>query len=53
MQFSRLKGRVAWVAGSKLAPVLLFISFVGFYECIIGADVIDFAIFKIVVVIRF
>ena len=34
-----------WVAGSSLAPVLLFISLVKFYKCIFGANVI--------VVIRF
>ena len=40
VQLSRLKGRVAW-------------SCVGFYKCIIGANFIDFAIFKTVVAIRF
>ena len=42
-----------WVACSNHAPVLLFISFVEFYKCIFGANVIDFEIFKTVVVIIF
>ena len=31
-----------WVTGSKLAGVLLFISFVKFYKCTFVANVIDF-----------
>ena len=42
-----------WVAGSNLALVLLLISLVEFYKCIFGANVIDFEIFKTVVVIIF
>ena len=34
-----------WIAGSNLAPVWLFTSFVKFYTCM-GAYVIDFQIFK-------
>ena len=37
----------------KDAPVLLFISLVGFYKCIFGANVIDFEIFKTLVEIIF
>ena len=37
--------------GFDLASVLLFISFVGFYKCSFGASVIDFEIFKTVVII--
>ena len=35
-----------WVTRSNHAPVLLFISLVAFYKCILGANVIDFEIFK-------
>ena len=35
------------------SPVLLFISFVEFYKWIFGANVIDFEIFKTMVVIIF
>ena len=42
-----------WVAGSNLAPVLLFISFVGFYKCTYRANIIDFDMFRTVVVIIF
>ena len=42
-----------WVARSNHAPVLLFISLVEFYKCIFGANIIDFEIFKTVVVIIF
>ena len=38
-------GSNPWVAGSNLVPVLLFISFVEFYEYIFGAIVIDFETF--------
>ena len=39
-----------WVAGSKHEPVPIFISFVRFYKCIFGVNVIDF---ETVVVIKF
>ena len=42
-----------WVACSNHARVLFFISLVEFLKCILGANVIDFEIFKIVVVIIF
>ena len=42
-----------WVAGSKHEPVPIFISFVRFYKCIFGVNVIDFEIFETVVVIKF
>ena len=45
--------RNLWVARSNHAPILLFISFVEFYKWIFGANVINFEIFKTVVVIIF
>ena len=42
-----------WVAGSNPGQVLLSISFMGFYKCIFGANVIDFEIFKTMIVIIF
>ena len=42
-----------WVTGSNTVPVLLFISFMKVYRCIFGANVIDFEIFKTVIVIIF
>ena len=44
---------ILWVAHSNHALVLLFISLVEFYKCILGANVLDFEIFKTVVVIIF
>ena len=40
-----------WIACSNYAPVLLFISLLEFYKCIFRANVIDFEIFKTVVII--
>ena len=51
----RIEGQTdnLWVAGTNFAPVLLFISFVEFYKCILGANVTEFENFKTVVVTKF
>ena len=36
-QLAEWQANNLWVAGSNIAPVLLFISFVEFYKCIFGA----------------